>query len=237
MYRIIYLDRIDSTQEEAKRLYKDGRLTEGTVIWAREQTSGRGRHGRIWYSPRGSGIWFTYAFKTKLRDKELNLLSLAAALGVVSTIDKMGLNAFVKWPNDIVVSGRKVCGILLEALFDGERLDFCLLGVGLNLRDVPEAPESTSLERELGFAVDEERVFRELISNIDNSIKRLERDREGVLSLYRELCVTLGKEISFKREGKSLRGKAIGLNEYGGLIVDLNGRIDVLYSETVEGVR
>ncbi|MDK2871709.1 MAG: BirA family transcriptional regulator [bacterium] len=228
---------MDSTQEEAKRLYRNRELVNGTIIWAKEQSLGKGRHGRKWYSPKGKGIWFTYAFKTSLRGKELNLLNLAAALGVVDALEDLGLKAFLKWPNDVILSDKKVCGVLLEALFEGDNLAFCLLGIGLNLKDIDEVPGSTSLERELGGSLSEDFVFKKLVDSVVNSIGLVEKEKEVVLSRYRNLCLTLGKEVSFKRNGTLLKGKAIELSSDGGLIVDVNGRIEVLYAELVEDVR
>ncbi|MCS7233282.1 MAG: biotin--[acetyl-CoA-carboxylase] ligase [Synergistetes bacterium] len=235
--QIIYIESIDSTQEEAKRLYREGKLCDGTIIWAGEQTCGRGRHGKKWISPQGRGLWFTFAFRPKLEGNELNLLSLVTALAVVDALSELGLNALVKWPNDVLLSGKKVCGILIEGLFNGRELDYCLLGVGLNLRDISDVPDSTSLESEIGFPVKEEVILSIMINNIFRELESLWFRKKEVLSRYKSICINLGREIVFKREGKLFKGEALDINDDGRLIVKVDDNLELLCSEVVESVR
>lgn len=235
--QIIYLESVDSTQEEAKRLYRMGKLYDKTLILAEEQTSGRGRHGRKWFSPKGKGLWFTFAFKPELKGSELNLVSLAASLAVVKVLEELGLKASVKWPNDVLLSGKKVCGILTEGLFEGEKMKYCLLGVGLNLRDIPGVVGSTSIERELGLNVDGQSLFERIANVLLDELSRLSFEKESVLSHYKAVCVTLGREITFQRGEKLCSGKAIDINSDGRLIVSVGDNFELLCFEEVENVR
>lgn len=235
---LIHLEVVDSTQEEARRLYKRGMLGDGTVIWAEEQISGRGRHGRRWVSQRGKGLWFTVAFKPRLPSARLQLLCISASLGILDVLRGLGLRASIKWPNDILVSGRKICGILVEGLFKGEVLDFCLLGVGINLKSVSDIiPCATSVEEELGYPIDSEDLLRSVLHSVHHRVRELEENPEAVLSEYKSNCMVLGRKISFKRGEDYVWGDAIDINPDGNLIIMLDEKICVLNSEIIEEVR
>lgn len=162
---------------------------------------------------------------------------MAAALAIVTVLEGLGLKALVKWPNDILLSGRKVCGILTESLFEGEKLEYCLLGIGLNLRDVPDAINSTSLEKELGFQVEERYLFEKIVDIFLDELKELSFRKEIILSKYKAVCITLGKEISFQRGEKLYKGRALDINDDGRLVVDINGKLEFLCFEEVDNVR
>ncbi len=234
---LIVLEVVDSTQEEAKRLYRKGKLVDGTIIWAREQTSGRGRHGRCWVSPRDMGLWFTVAFKPSLPSSKLQLICLAAGLSLCYVFRDLGLDAWLKWPNDVLVSGKKICGILTEGIFEGDKLEFCLLGIGVNLKDIPGDFNATSVEGEMGHPINPLDLLVKIVFKLCKGIEKLEFNPDLVLSEYGSLCSTIGKTVSFKKDEKIFMGKALGLDPNGGLLLDVNGTIEILYSELVEEVR
>ncbi|MBC7185695.1 MAG: biotin--[acetyl-CoA-carboxylase] ligase, partial [Calditrichaeota bacterium] len=123
---------VTSTNEVARELAHQG-APHGCLVLASAQTAGRGRAGRTWYSAPGAGLWFSLVLRPKLAPQRCGLISLAAALAVAEAIAKVtGVKAQLKWPNDVLVAGKKLCGILAETELIGDRLKFAVLGVGLN---------------------------------------------------------------------------------------------------------
>ena len=124
---------MDSTNEEAKRAGNVG-AEEGTVFWADVQTAGKGRRGRSWYSEAANNLYFTILLRPQVTPDKASMLTLVMAHAVAGAVREFaGLEAQIKWPNDIVVAGKKICGILCEMKLDGTRLDYCVAGVGVNV--------------------------------------------------------------------------------------------------------
>ncbi len=194
--RVIYYPRLPSTMEAARQEAKQG-AAEGTVVIAGEQTAGRGRLKRAWLSPEGS-IALSIILRPGLAC--LPSLIMVASLAVVHAIEKVtGLKPLVKWPNDVLVDGRKVAGILIESRVRGKIVDFSIIGIGINanlrLADFPAlSPFATSLSDELGREVSPLSVIRRLLVEIEG----LYRDLPAGESLYeewRDSLVTLGKKV------------------------------------------
>ncbi|HHV61505.1 MAG TPA: biotin--[acetyl-CoA-carboxylase] ligase [Firmicutes bacterium] len=130
--RIIHLDEVDSTNLFARKLAERGE-PEGTCVVAKRQTAGRGRMKRVWFSPEG-GLWFSVILRPCVEARYTGQIGLIGALAVARVVRKIaGIDARVKWPNDVVVKGRKLCGVLAEARITGDRIEYVILGVGLNL--------------------------------------------------------------------------------------------------------
>jgi BirA family biotin operon repressor/biotin-[acetyl-CoA-carboxylase] ligase len=156
---ILTFGKVASTNDIAIALAKSG-AAEGTIVIAEEQSKGRGRMGRHWHSPPGSGLWFSLILKPPLAASDSTKVSLAGALGLVKVLrETYGVRAQLKWPNDVVVGGRKICGILTEGEFVEDRVRFVVMGVGMNVlsaeEDFPEEIRSiaTSLRMETGLDV------------------------------------------------------------------------------------
>ena len=151
---MVRFDRVSSTQDVARKYAEDGREV---VVVAEEQTGGRGRLGRKWFSPRG-GLWFSVVLRRI--ETPVTLVCLAAGLAVAEAVEELtGLKPCLKWPNDVLINGRKVCGVLVEGKFTGEKLSYLIVGVGLNVNiPLDSFPPSirgkaTSLLNELGAKV------------------------------------------------------------------------------------
>ena len=130
---IIYLDTVDSTNRFAKRASLEG-CQDGTVIVSECQTSGRGRLGRDWHSGRGKGIWMSVVLRPSIAPEDVQIITLAAAVAVVKAIKYVtGIETAIKWPNDIILDGKKLCGILTEMSCEVERVSFLILGIGINV--------------------------------------------------------------------------------------------------------
>lgn len=139
---IILLRKVDSTNDFAKKLAHYGAV-EGTVVVAEEQTAGRGRHGRKWFSPKG-GLYFSIILRPKMRVNEAIGIVVAAGLAVIKVLsENYGLNVEAKWPNDVLLNGKKVCGILTEVNSTGENVNYAIVGIGINANAITakEFPE------------------------------------------------------------------------------------------------
>lgn len=194
--RVIYYPRLSSTMETARREAQQG-AAEGTVVIAGEQTAGTGRLKRAWISPEGS-----VALSIILRPGVACLPSLimVASLAVVHAIERVtGLKPLVKWPNDILIDGRKVAGILIESRVRGKNVDFSIIGIGINanlrLADFPALhPFAASLSDELGREVSPLSVIRRLLVEIERLYRGLLAG-ESLYEEWRDSLVTLGKKV------------------------------------------
>ena len=230
--KLVKLDVVSSTNDVARQLAEAG-WPEGTVVVAAEQTAGRGRFGRRWESPRG-GLWFSVLLRPALGPEDISRLPIVAGLAVARALrSSFGLEIELKWPNDVLIEGKKICGILVETSFTGSKLDFVILGIGINANFEPhELPEpisscSTTLRAELGHDEDLEAllfsVLRELSACYDALLsgrgEELLREAEELMGFPRMARVLSG--------GRELVGLAIGLADDGSLLVKSeDGRVE-----------
>lgn len=233
---------IDSTNTRAKELALEG-APEGFLIIAEEQTIGKGRLGRHWVSPPGVGIWMSLVLRPKLYPSDAPKITLIAALSMVEAINSVtGLKAGIKWPNDILIRGRKVCGILTEIHADPDIIDYVVLGIGINVNtkqsDFPEAlrDAATSLYIEKGHKITRNDMIRAVIERIEvNYTKYLDsRDFDSVLSELRRHSVTLGRQVKVIGRTEALEGVALDYAEDGALLIQTeNGQIQKVLSGDV----
>ncbi len=212
--KIHHVKEVTSTNEVAKQYLEDG-----TVIVADTQTRGRGRHERSWHSPEG-GLWCSVVIKHN-PDPAINL---AAALAIAKTLEHFGLPTKLKWPNDVHVDQRKICGILSET-----EDDFMIIGVGVNLnnRDFPETIAGTSYIVETGKEIDKMIFLEKFVEIFENTIKG------DFLDEYRVYSSTIGSRVMIKNGGEII-GTAIDVDEKGRLILKLeNGKEMKIYSGEV----
>ncbi len=170
----IDLDSCASTNDEAARLARAG-ARHGTVVTAHAQTGGRGRAGRTWDSPPGGNLYISMVLRPALPLRDVPAMTLALGVAVCEVCKSFGASATLKWPNDVLVNGRKLAGILLESQSRGEKLDVVVAGVGINLSTLPDtkaAPHATSLEKELGAPVDRELFLRSLLIAAEHWVDR-----------------------------------------------------------------
>ena len=202
--RVIYYPSLTSTMGVARREAQQG-AAEGTVIIADEQTAGRGRRGRVWLSPRGS-IALSVILYPSL--SHLPSLIMLASLAVVHSIESVtGLKSQIKWPNDVLVNGRKVCGILIESDVQGNAVNYAIIGIGINanlrLADFPEIlPIAASLSDEMGRDVSRLSIIRCLLVETERVYLALsaggsiyEEWRDSLVTLGRRVCVKTGEAI------------------------------------------
>ncbi len=235
--------RVDSTQEIAKRLAEKG-FPEGTVVLAEVQKKGKGRLGRDWQSPFG-GIWFSVILLPRVNPIDVPKISLLAGLALVESIEKnLSLPAKIKWPNDILIRGKKVAGIITEMKGESDKVEWVILGIGVNANvdlrflknfDFP----ATSLKEELGKKVDRLGIFISLMENLEKHYFAFQEGHfSNFLDSWRRFSETLGKAVRVETLSEVVEGKAIALNGDGALLVELSsGKIRSFTSGDVTHLR
>jgi BirA family biotin operon repressor/biotin-[acetyl-CoA-carboxylase] ligase len=227
MNTIHRLTEVGSTNDLARTLIASG-CRSGEVIIADIQTHGRGRMMKEWVSPPG-GLWFSIIFfpANFLSDK-LPLFSLVVGLSISKVIEnETSLYCYIKWPNDLYLKGKKVSGILIESKIRLKAVEWLIIGVGLNLNVdknlLPE--EATSIRDELEEEVEKEKIFLELLSEIEKAYIDFQESGFQFLPQIKERCLSLGKRVAFEMDNKRLVGKAIDIDEKGRLVVVVEGKV------------
>ena len=237
---------LGSTQERARELAHAG-TPHGTLVVAEVQTGGRGRLGRPWGSPNG-GLWMSIVLRPWFGTSLASRVTQTAAVGVAKALWGLGVEVRIKWPNDLLAGGKKVCGILAEssARYDTEGvrergLDYVILGVGMNANldsaelGVPEC-QVTTIRSELGRDVDLLDLLRTLLSNLDAELGRIE-DFGAVLEDWRNLNCTLGEKVRVRRFGETIEGRAVDLSPEGALLLATRRGTVELFEGEVEYLR
>jgi len=204
---------IGSTNDFARRLGRN-KEPEGSVVVAEQQTRGRGRLGRPWQSPSGVGIWLSVLLRPRMETSELGILPLFAGLCVAEAVEETtGLSPLLKWPNDVLLGSRKFCGILSESEFRHERLDFVVIGVGMNVnqREVDFPPElrdqATSLRLATGDTVDRIALLAKLLQVLDRNYRTAsEKGFGSFLEPWKERCPFLGRPVEVTLADEAYRG-------------------------------
>ncbi|MEM2446326.1 MAG: biotin--[acetyl-CoA-carboxylase] ligase [Candidatus Bathyarchaeia archaeon] len=225
---IFFSREVSSTNDWAKELAELG-APEGTVAIAETQTSGRGRLGRRWHSPKG-GLWFSIILKPNLKPSETVKLVFLASLAVAETLRELcGLKAETKWPNDVLVDGRKVCGILSEMKTVGEKVDYVVVGVGVNVNInvekelPPELRETaTSLKAMLGKEISMENLFKGLLEKMESLYQSfLMEGFNPILVKWKSYASFLGCEVEVLQGNERLEGLALDVDGDGALVLKL----------------
>ncbi|MBU0683900.1 MAG: biotin--[acetyl-CoA-carboxylase] ligase [Candidatus Omnitrophica bacterium] len=219
---IFYYDSVSSTNDTAYELAEKGE-PEGTIVIAEGQTCGKGRMGRKWLSPKGKGIYLSIILRPDMEIDRIPSITLVMALSVQRTIKKMcDINAGIKWPNDILINGRKVCGILTEMKAQPDVADFLIVGIGMNInaekKQIP--PEAVSLKMEIGREINRTSFLRCLLEEIEKDYKKIKR--EGFPSLRdecRKLSTVIDKQIKVREHNKLTEGIAVDIDEKGALVI------------------
>jgi BirA family transcriptional regulator, biotin operon repressor / biotin---[acetyl-CoA-carboxylase] ligase len=224
---VFFSRKVKSTSDWAKKLAKMG-AEEGTVTVAETQTAGRGRLGREWASPRG-GLWFSIVLQPKLKASEAAKLVFVASLAVAEVLHKkFGLRTETKWPNDVQVNGKKICGILAEMNTKGQRVNSIILGIGVNANFADDVlPESvkahaTSIEKELGKKIRLESLLKELLEKMETIYDAyLERGFAPLLEQWKKYAEFLGRIVVIADQEETLNGLALDVDLEGALMLKL----------------
>lgn len=224
---VLYFDTIDSTNTKAQELAEKG-YPSGTLVVADKQESGKGRRGRSWVSPSGTGIFMTLMIKPDINPNNASMLTLVAALAVAKAITSVtGEEAMIKWPNDIVVNGKKVCGILTEMNAQFDYINNIVVGIGINVHNESFPEEISQMASSLMIEAGGKRFHRAQIiaetmlyfeQYYDTFLKT--QDLSALVREYDELLVNRNKSVRVLDPKEPFDGKAMGITPKGELIVD-----------------
>ncbi len=233
-----FFNAIDSTNNHAKRLAFEG-CEEGTVVTADIQTAGRGRLGRLWDSKGGRGIWMSVVLKPSVSPEDVQVITLGASVAVVKAIKNVTcMQAGIKWPNDIILGGKKVCGILTEMNCEIGRINFIVLGIGINvnhdIEDFPEELRNTAVSLKIhgSEASSQAPVFRrsDIIKNVLLELERIyskinsetteKTEVKDIINEWKKFSVTIGSEVRFNIKGAGYTGTAVDITGEGRLVVN-----------------
>jgi BirA family biotin operon repressor/biotin-[acetyl-CoA-carboxylase] ligase len=225
-----YFSKIDSTNSYARRLAKQG-AGEGEVIIAEAQTRGRGRLGRSWVSPPFVNLYFSVILRPQLPPVHAPQLTLMAAVALADTIASfIGTPPTIKWPNDILVGDKKLAGVLTESSCDSERIEFVILGIGINLNyPVALMPEvirerATSIVTLTKNNISRESFVRRLIQDLDRCYGELEEDGfDSLATRWEALFGLRGKKVRVEMTDHMMVGTAKGIDRDGALILEDEG--------------
>jgi BirA family biotin operon repressor/biotin-[acetyl-CoA-carboxylase] ligase len=215
-----------STNDVVEKLARDG-VPEGAVVFAEAQTRGRGRLGRAWLSPARKGLWFSVLLRPNFRPQETTQLTVISATALRRAIQTVtGLSPEIKWPNDLLIGGRKTAGILTEMSAELDRVRHVILGIGVDVNQdadgfPPELrPLATSLKLESGREISRAELAVEMLRELDADYARVcRRDFARVANEWEAACVTIGRNVSVHVGERRFRGRAESLDDDGALLI------------------
>lgn len=215
---------VDSTNQVAKKMALD-QAPHGAIVLAEEQTAGRGRMGRPFYSPPSSGIYMSFVLRPNLTGSDSVLITTAAAVAVCRAIEQVtGLQPGIKWVNDLYLNGKKICGILTEAITDFETggIEALILGIGINFSANPTFPielqqKADALFEKKPAGVTRNQIAAAVIANVLALCQNLQN--RSFIKEYRQRSIILGKQIQVLQGGHTQPATALDIDENGGLIV------------------
>ncbi|WP_280768196.1 biotin--[acetyl-CoA-carboxylase] ligase [Salipaludibacillus daqingensis] len=238
--KVVFHSSVSSTQTIAHQLVNEG-ASEGTVVVADEQTEGRGRLGRVWDSHKQSGIWMSLVLKPNIDFRQAPQLTLVAAVALTRALrDKTNLNVEIKWPNDLLIHGKKIAGILTEMQADPDRIQSVIIGMGINVnhQEFPEEVSSiaTSLKLETGEGFDRAEMIAEILKEFSWLYETYLTEGFSLIKpLWEAHSLSIGKKIIARRANDSITGEAIGINDEGVLLLkDAKGQTHHIYSADID---
>lgn len=230
---IHYFESVTSTFDKIREFA----LTEGLTVVSSSQSNGSGRMGRSWESSIG-GVYFTFALTPPFREFEIPFITIVCALGVCEALSEY-LPCLVKWPNDIVSDGRKLCGILSRSIIKGGNAEAVLVGIGINVNNrfsEKELPYASSLSELTGEEYDENAVFLRVLKSIDRIYTSY--SKKQIINIYKEKCVNLGREVTLCSQDKEIKGVCTDILSDGSMnVITKDGTVNVHSGEvSVRGI-
>ncbi|WDH97256.1 biotin--[acetyl-CoA-carboxylase] ligase [Paenibacillus urinalis] len=243
--KIHIMDSTASTQVDAMTQAENG-TEEGSLFIAEQQTSGRGRLGRKWFSPSGKGIWMSLVLRPELPIRYMPQLTLLTGVAVCKAIRRVtGAEAAIKWPNDILIHGKKVCGILLESATEDNKVKYCIAGIGIDVNlsaeDYPEelTEIATSLKLETGHTINRALLIAEILNEMELLYDRYTNEGFNPIQVeWEEHSVSIGQAVRTETLTETIQGVAKRLDPSGGLVIAApSGEERVVYSGEVEIIK
>jgi BirA family biotin operon repressor/biotin-[acetyl-CoA-carboxylase] ligase len=235
-----FFDQINSTNLVAEELARGG-CQEGTVVLADSQTSGKGRKGNAWYSPSGCNLYFSVVLRPDVR--KLHYLPFLCGMAIVNTLQQRSIHSELKWPNDVLIRNKKVCGILVQTAFEENRLQYAVAGCGLNVNEMhfPAAlmNSATSMSLETAEHYSREEILAQILLEFEFLYERIDRIswNEFVQELEKHSPMLNGCDVLIQLEDRVIEGITQGLDQHGGLILNVQGQLTTVYSGDVQKCR
>lgn len=243
--KIVCFDKTDSTNIQARKLAESG-APHGTLVVAEQQDGGKGRRGRNWTSPPGVGVWMSILLRPQINPISASMLTLVMAMaGVKGVREAAGIETEIKWPNDLVLNKKKICGILTEMSTELMEIQYVVIGAGfnVNLESFPEEISSTatSFYLETGKKYQRSRIIAKVMEALEEyyDIFVKTEDMSGLIEEYNSHLVNLGNEVCVLDPAGEFRGVSEGISQNGGLIVRLpdGSKTEVISGEvSVRGI-
>lgn len=224
-----YLEEVDSTNLFCYRL-AEKKEPMGSVVLAEKQTAGRGRKGNAWESPRG-GLWFSLILRPSFSPMDAAALSIVTAVGLCrGLLYYPGLGARIKWPNDLMVDDKKICGILSEMKVEKDKVQYVVIGIGLNLSTAELSAEiaesAVGIEDILGESIDKKELLCRLLLGLESAYDQyFAGNKAEIFAEWQEQAMYIGEPVTVTTVSGELKGKPVGLSEEGFLLLDIgNGK-------------
>ncbi|MGE6629556.1 biotin--[acetyl-CoA-carboxylase] ligase [Bacillus sp. NPDC077027] len=238
---IFFQEEVESTQKIAHELVSQG-TSHGTLVVSDKQTKGKGRMQRDWYSPHGTGIWMSLIVKPHISVQKTPQMTLLASVAITEAIEQLtGLTPSIKWPNDILINGKKVVGILTELRAEADQVHAVIIGPGINVNqekaDFPPHLQdiATSLQIESKKKVDRAALIQQIMLMFENRYADyMQHGFRPIKLLWESYTMTLGKTITARTINGHYTGKALGINDEGVLLLETEAGIQKIYSADIE---
>ena len=230
---VISYKKVDSTNDVAYELAEKG-VKEGTCILAEEQAKGKGRHGRNWVSPSEGGIYMSCVLRPRITPNEIPRITLLAAVAVAQGIrEAASLEALIKWPNDIMINGKKLCGILTEMKAQQDSVDFVVVGIGINvsthIRHLPKGASSIKEElqrRGVKLEVSRIELTKKILEKLDEYYILLNKKGfDPIIDLWKDMTAMLGSRVKVTLQNRSFGAQAHDIDPDGALVVRLDSGV------------
>ncbi len=230
----IYADEIDSTNSFL--LNKENKFNaDGTIVLAEKQTKGRGRKDRVWYSAKGQNLTFSILLTSKkIYAKKFNLINFATSLSVAVAVENLfQLKTELKWPNDVLINGKKLAGILLESTSKGSKIDRLVIGIGINVNQAmfqgAYAIAPTSLKLEINENIDREKLLAEFLNTFEELLAKIKDNPDEILKDWKARCKLIGEKILIEGGEKNRYGIFDDLDRDGFLLLNVRGKIEKIH--------
>ena len=236
-HNIHFYEEVESTNNTAKKFVDDD-SPEGTVIIAEHQTAGRTRKHAEWVSPEG-GIYMTMVLRPKVTLLEASKLTIVTGVAIAKTLyDEFDINVGIKWPNDLLIGTKKICGILTEAVTDYDKVKAVLVGVGIDVNieeeDIPDklANIATTVKKETNIIYNRAEIMRRFFKIFEDLYEEYKNDNfKYIISEWRRLSSTTGNRVKVYKDGKAIKADAVGITNSGALIIETDdGKLEKITS-------
>lgn len=218
--------------------------SDGTVVLAEKQSKGKGRKERTWYSAKGQNLTFSILLTSKkFLGKNFNLLNFASSLSVAFALENLfQLKPELKWPNDVLINGKKICGILMESTSQGSKIERVVIGIGLNVNQVIFQGsfnlEPTSIKLELGGeSIDREKLLAELLNTFEETLARIPTEPQQIFKDWKDRCRLLGEKISIMEDGTTKYGIFDDIDNEGYLLLKTKNKIEKIHFGDVSAAK